>query len=261
MAGKLYNPHNVAANHIVQDAPRYYDARNRDELAQVVCETIFQAEKKIRAVVKSPRSPQVSSFWAVLTDRMEKGVTYQRITDLEEIKEHGLEIVARDMNKYGIDLRILESNLIKHKFYLIDDHYLAVYHLGSVQTDSNFSGVGRITNHPNIIRRFRKRFENYKSQTIPCGFVIKKMREAASKLLLNATHLLDQEERAWVTDIIDFGKFSRFHVQANWSKSRLAEAERRVILGGILYRNVSGHLVPAFPIDEKMLRDAYMAKF
>lgn len=61
------------------------------------------------AVSKSPRLPQVASFWATLSDRLAGGVTYRRVVDLDEIIDHGLTLVQRDIEDQGIDLRVLPA--------------------------------------------------------------------------------------------------------------------------------------------------------
>jgi sugar-specific transcriptional regulator TrmB len=99
-AQKLYKPYTAIFYH------KERGAKSSDELAQLTCEAIYQAEKQILAVSRSPRLPQVSSFWAVLTSCIEKGVRYRRIVDLDELIDHGLSIILRDIEVYHIDLRV-----------------------------------------------------------------------------------------------------------------------------------------------------------
>ena len=62
----------------------------------------------------SPRLPQVASFWATLTDRIGAGVSYRRIVDLDEVIDHGVQLVRRDIEEYGIDVKLLERDRIRH---------------------------------------------------------------------------------------------------------------------------------------------------
>ena len=96
--------------------------------AQLICEAMGQARQTIVAVSKSPRLPQVASFWATLTDRLGAGVTYRRVVDLDEVIAHGLKIVRRDIEEHGIDVMVLERDRIHQKFYVVDGSFLAVFH-------------------------------------------------------------------------------------------------------------------------------------
>ena len=148
---------------------RELDARNFDELSLLTCEIINRARGEIVAVSKSPRLPQLSSFWAVLTDRIDNhGVAYHRIADLDEVEAHGLNIVRRDMDVHHIDLNILERDAIEHEFYVVDGKYAAIKH----RDGKAYQGVGRVTNYLDVVDRYSKRFQKYLAKSIPGSFVV-----------------------------------------------------------------------------------------
>ena len=101
VAGRLYRPHAAALAH------REWDAATEEEFARLICELIAHARTSVLAVSTSPRLPQVASFWVTLTDRIGAGVSYRRVVGLDEVVDHGLTLVKRDIEDYGIDLRVL----------------------------------------------------------------------------------------------------------------------------------------------------------
>jgi hypothetical protein len=216
VAGRLYRPHAAALAH------REWDAATEEELARLICELIAHARTSVLAVSTSPRLPQIASFWATLTDRIGAGVSYRRIADLDEVVDHGLTLVKRDIEEYGIDLRVLERDRIHHKFYVVDRSLLAVFHDQPHASGSGGrSGVGRITSRGSIVRRYARRFREYASIAIPGRVVLQHMERAAQELLRSAAQAkLTADEVAWV-------RIAR-SVREVFTLSRLA----RVVAGG-----------------------------
>jgi hypothetical protein len=165
IAGRLYRPHAAALVH------REWDAATTEEFARLICELIARGHKSVVAVSKSPRLPQVALFWATLSDRLAGGVTYRRVVDLDEIIDHGLTLVQRDIEDQGIDLRVLERDRIHHKYYVVDASFLAVFHgRPAAPAGGGRSGVGRITSRGTILRRYVRRFRHYASVAMPGAF-------------------------------------------------------------------------------------------
>jgi hypothetical protein len=256
VAGRLYRPHAAALAH------REWDAATEEEFARLICELIAGARTSALAVSMSPRLPQVASFWATLTDRIGAGVSYQRIVDLDEVIDHGLTLVKRDIEEYGIDLRVLERDRIHHKFYVVDRALLAVFHDQPHASGSDGrSGVGRITSRGTIVRRYARRFREYAGIAIPGRVVVHRMEQAALELLRAATHAgLTDEEVAWVESLVQYGKFSRFHVSRGWSPEEAQRVGEHAIDMGLVRRNTDGDLVPAYPVTERDIRAAYESK-
>lgn len=251
-ANALYKPQVAVTEH------KERDAESSEEFARFICEAIYQSRNQIQAVSKSPRLPQVASFWAVLTNRLANGVRYHRIVDLEEVIDHGLKIVSRDMDAYGIDLCVLEQSQISHKFYIIDNSFLAIFHRDDRTSEGSVQGIGRITNQPQIVNRYRKRFRQYSDRSISGRFVLQHMRTAADRLLQDALASLSPIEVSWLEELIGFGKFAKFHIVENWSEEYLLGVEQRATAAGLVHRNANGDLVPTYPTNELLIRQAYM---
>jgi len=251
LAQPLYKPYVSAVMH------RERDAEDEDELMRLTCEIIFEAQKTIHAVSKSPTLPQLSQFWTVLTERIKRGVSYHRIVDLQEVIDHGLAVKARDMKDYQIDLRILESSLIKQTFYIVDGQYLSVTHQADKSDDEMRRGMGRITTQNQILRRYKKQFKEYFEQSIPGSFVIEHMREAASQLIQRAVTDFSLEEIQWLESLIDYGHFSKYSDEHNWPQAKTEQVQESATMAKLITRNHYGRIVPVYPTDEQALRQAY----
>lgn len=247
----LYKPYVAVLQH------KERDANSLEELAQLTCEAIQQAQKQVIAVDKSPKLPQVSSFWTVLTRRIEKGVRYCRIVDLDELIDHGLSIVARDMEIYNIDLRVLEQDQLTHRFYVIDKKLLAIFNTSSALSGHVDATVGRITSQYQIIARYRKRFNQYYANSIPASFAVNYMRNLARKMLEDVAKKFSPTELLWLESLIELGKFSRFHRKKKWSEKQISFIEQKAMAAGVVRRNAEGYIVPVYPINDAKLRAAY----
>lgn len=254
VGSRLYRPYAAALAH------QEWDAATAEEFAQLICEAMGQARQTIVAVSKSPRLSQVAAFWATVSDRLGVGVTYRRVVDLDEVIDHGLKIVRRDIEEHGVDVMVLERDRIQHKFYVVDGSFLAVFHSQEQATEAGAgSGVGRITTRGAILRRYARRFRQYADDAIPGRFVLRRIEMAAEELLRCAREELGTEEAAWVASLVDYGRFSRLPVTRGWSRAEKARAEERAIEIGVVRRNLDGDLVPGYALTESAIRKSYEA--
>ena len=87
------------------------------------------------------------------------------------------------------------------------------------------------------------------------------MEQAAQELLRVAAEArLTAEEVAWVGSLVQYGKFSRFHVSRGWSPEEARRVEERASRMELVRRNADGDLVPAYPVTERDIRAAYESK-
>jgi sugar-specific transcriptional regulator TrmB len=248
VSGRLYRRHLIALTH------REWDAQTAEELAQLVCEVISTARREILAVSTSPRLPDVAAFWTALTDRLSQGVRYRRVADLDELIAHGLRVVARDITEWRIALRVLERDRIKHKYYVVDDAVIALFHGPS---PTGVRGIGRISRKHQIVWRYARRFPSYEQAAIPAEFVLGQLRLSADAVLDETRSKLGGTEVGWIESLADLGKFSQFHKEEGWSNEQLSAAEARATALGLVRRNVEGELVVAHRLTETQIRAAY----
>lgn len=222
---------------------RWREAFDGEHLAVLLAEAISEAKLSIRAVSKPPRSSQVALIWESIRSRMLEGVAYQRISNLDEVIEHGLHIVERDMYRHGVDLRVIDSSIVEHKFYTVDSKLVLVYHLTG---DEGSELVGRVTTEKNIIKRYRKRFGHYYKESIPASVVVEFLRERAEVLSDNARALgFKEPEISWLECLVNWGTFCELRHPGIEDQSNL---ERRAFESGLIIYGTTGRPIPDYRV-------------
>lgn len=203
IASALYQPQDPISQH------QYTRSDSALALAKLTCEAILLSKTRVRAVSRRPRLPHVALFWAALTQRIDAGVSYQRLADLDEVVNHGLLVVERDMRDYRIGLRILEDEQIKERFYLIDTRYL-VLHDGQTASSTGRPALlsGSVTSERFKVRRFSQRFDALYDEALPGRVVVSALKEHATTLITRAGSELGPEGASWIESLVGMGKFS-----------------------------------------------------
>ena len=247
-AQQIYKPYHGALTH------REREANTPDELTRLTCELIYDAKSNIYAVSKSPRLPHVAEFWSVLLKRIkDAGVTYKRIVDLDEIVDHGLKVVTRDINEIGIDLRVIEKSKISSSYYIVDKRWLSVQY--AVSKSNNY--IGKITSQTQKIGRYFKKFKKYYDGSIPGEFAVAHLRNASNELLSNLPQKFSSTEIQWLKSLIDMGKFSTFHKTNGWTQEEFYQVKEKAIVHQVVNLNHDGIPVLNYPTNENLLREAY----
>ena len=89
------------------------------------------------------------------------------------------------------------------------------------------------------------------------AFVLKHMRDASARLLERAATHLPPTEVLWLRDLVDYGKFSRFHVSHGWTEEKLKSVQKRALEADLVETRCDGTISPSYPIDEKDIRRLY----
>lgn len=174
---------------------------HEDEFA-VACSNAFsEAKVSVVAAERPPRLPHVALFWPAIVDLREKGVNYTRYAPICEVFSHGIEIVHRDCEGLGIDLRIVPRDAIRTSLFMFDDNRLFLF--GNDGPANNFRG--RLSRNPAMINRYRKeKLAAMERQAIRYAAVkdaIQNHMDAQLRRLRSA------ESIALFTKIRDLGKF------------------------------------------------------
>lgn len=232
---------------------RWREAIDSNHMSQVLAESIQQAKSRIRAVSKSPRLPHVALIWESLLSRLRESIPYQRVADLTEIVEHGLDVVRRDVEQVGIDLKVLDTNDIEHKFYLVDKSLVIVFHTTGLREDG--ATIGRVTDQSEIITRYQKRFENYYAYGVPAQFVIDVLSQSGDRLLERADVLgYKSNEIDWLQGLIALGTFCLKDDPFSYAVSH------RALDNGLVHRGTTGKLIASYDIRMKDIKALWKAK-
>lgn len=232
---------------------RWREAIDINHMSQVLAESIQQARSRIRAVSKSPRLPHVALIWESILKRLKDSIPYQRVADLTEVVEHGLDVVRRDVEQVGIDLKVLDTNDIEHKFYLVDKSLVIVFHTTGLREDG--ATIGRVTNQSETISRYQRRFESYYKSGIPAQFVIDALSQSGYRLLERADILgYKSNEIEWLQGLITLGTFCL-------KDDPFAHAaSHKALDNGLVHRGTTGKLIASYDIRMRDIKSLWEAK-
>jgi hypothetical protein len=232
---------------------RWREAVDINHMSQVLAESIQQAKSQIRAVSKSPRLPHVALIWESILKRIKDSIPYQRIADLTEIIEHGLDVVRRDLEHANIDLKVLDTNDIEHKFYLVDNSLVIVFHSTGLRDDG--TTIGRVTDQAGIIKRYHGRFESYYHRGVPAQFVLDMLSESGYRLLERADSLgYKSNEIDWLKGLIDLGTFCL-------KEDPFAHnASHKALDDGLVHRGTTGRLIASYDLRMRDVKSRWDAR-
>lgn len=195
-----------------------------------------QARHEVLAMSRGPRLPQLALLWEAIERRLfEDEFSYRRLVTIDELIEHGLAIVRRDVLKAGVDLYVGDDQSVNATYYVFDRD-VAVRH------DAN---GGEIVTHRREVNGLRQKHEAASAKALPALTVVgnlqdraNRQRELANSLGADAIYALDRR--------VANGKFAV--KPAGWSDERLAMAETSLAEAGLLDRTEQGWLLPLYGV-------------
>ncbi|MEU4477791.1 hypothetical protein AB0F68_06950 [Micromonospora sp. NPDC023966] len=223
-------------------------------LALLTAEAILTAKREIVAVSRTPRLPHVALIWQAITDRMEAGVSYRRLTDFAELLEHGLAIVRRDIYDVGVRLRVLERERYSGSWFIIDRKYLVVQDDLPLAADWRSIGGAVTTEHARVLR-YASRFDKLWQEAVDARTVVSLLQREADQLL-EISRSAAPNVLPWVRDIIRAGKFTNHASQQEWSPAMVSDLVQRAQQLRVLTTTSDGHVVPAYPSGESVIEAA-----
>jgi len=218
---------------------RHRDIGSGALFASCLAHVIASAKTSIVAVERPPRLPDLAPIWVALTRRIRASVHYTRIVGLDEIVEHGLDIVERDMAEYGIDLRLIDQEKITDAFYIIDSKRLLLKNIRGESRGGRPPHFGVFTSQHQIVRRFLARYQSeYFERSKSAVSVVAQLRAEAGARH-DALIAADRQNEADVfMSVVRFGKFAPSRPSPDTACKWLLDTHH-------LIRNEAGHIVMA----------------
>jgi hypothetical protein len=234
------------------DSPRHRHSRaaNSRILARLVLEAVNQASTRVRAISASPKISEASAFWPVMVRRLHSGLQYLRVADVNEVYEHGLRIVRRDLRD-GVDLRLgSRQDLVGHRGYLADRRILVKYDVAPPGSPPE-SGVMLSDKH--AINRFVNSFNRLRATAIPAPDVLDHLERLLPDLQDRVVPL-GPDAVAWFDEIAAMGKFAVLPQTAKWSAAHRRKQLRLLVEAGAVVLNDQGLILPAWPAPDDVVQ-------
>jgi hypothetical protein len=209
---------------------------NGGRIAAALSLLFDQAEDEVLAMSRGPRLPQLALVWeAIERGLLEDNFVYRRLVMIDELVEHGLAIVRRDVVKAGVDLRVGGERLVDATYYVFDDD-LVVRHEAE---------AGEISTYRREVNGLRQKHETACARALPALVVVanlqaraNRLRERAGAISPDATFVFDRR--------VANGKFAL--KRPGWSDERFQLAEAALEDGGLLHRTAEGWSLPNYDV-------------
>lgn len=233
-----------------QEIPELAESRraySAETLAQMAVEAVRIATGHVRSISASPKISGAARFWPQLVRQMESGVRYTRLTDMNELYEHGTEIARRDI-ALGVELFIgHQAELTKTRGYLSDRHVLVRYDEAAPGARPD---MGYMTGDRYAIERFRKRFDRLVSIGLPGGAAVAHLDALAASFRHRTSHA-SPDAYEWLDELLRLGRFSQLPTSRRWSKPHRLRVERELIGLGVAKWSDYGQFLPNWPDAEE----------
>lgn len=221
-------------------------ARNAETLAQLAVEAIRIARFHIRSISASPKVSGAAKFWPALVSKLDAGIRYTRLADLNEMYEHGTDVVTRDL-KTGVELHIgLQADLASSRGYLADRKVLVRY---SEAVPGQSPDKGFLTTDRHAIERFRRRFDRLARTAVPADIALSHLIGLADSLRESATGL-SQDAQDWLDELLRMGRFARIHVERNWNEDHRNQVEEELLASEFATWSSYGKFIANWPDSE-----------
>jgi hypothetical protein len=193
-----------------------------------------QAEKEVIAMSRGPRLPHLALVWEAIERRLlSRKFSYHRLVMMDELAEHGLAIVRRDILKAGVDLRVGDEQSVDATFYVFD---------GGVALRHGPDN-GYISTYVREVNGLRQKQAAAWNKSVPALVVVENMQLRADRLRGRAKGL--GADATFVFDRrVANGRFAL--PKASWSEERFRLAEERLEAEGLLRRTSDGYMLPDY---------------
>ncbi len=233
LASQLYT------NQHTPDFSHRTSLKSGEQIAVALSQLVTDADVEVLAMSRGPRLPHLAVIWEALERHLlSDGLAYRRIVGIDEIVEHGLAIVRRDVLKAGVQLLIAAPEAVNSTFYVFDGQTALIHH----QNDS-----GEITSHRRTVNGLSQKHHSAEARSIPAISVVRVLQEGGEGLRRRAEREAS-ENGQWLLDRrIANGKFA--HRRSDWDEEELFLVDRELLDLELLVRTPEGHSLPNYQVD------------
>jgi len=234
----LFHKHDFASNH------RWREFKGLDQASAALVSSLSRAKREILAISCPPRHPNVALIWESIRQKLETGVKYTRICGLDEVIEHGIRIIERDINSLGVNLFITNTEKYGYNFYIIDKSCIVTM---EYQKQESESVTCRINRNKHIIERFRRRHYEILQHSQKASYALALLSRKRNEIITKAKQEgYTKLETDWLAALADWGKFSKLSTPFRNQPKDIIEI---AINDGFLIKDLKQNVFLNFDID------------
>lgn len=191
---------------IVEDFEDIIIAENESQTTAYICSSIINVSEIVRALAIDTAFTNTSSVWGIISNKIDKGVKYQRICDYSEVLLHGLKIKKSDI-LLGVELYVVNPDFISEKFYLFDNEKVFIF---EGVTDLFYKDSGQLISSDYIAGIYMDKFNEVLRVAKPGIDIIDEWSVCFNDL----ASLLDRRSKAIYKSIVEYGVFSEYQKES-----------------------------------------------
>lgn len=230
-------------------AGHFWGLYGSEEISLFLAMLIESAAKEICSLSIPPWLP-MTTVWKAIVSKLSEGIQYKRIIDKLSVALWGLRFMKRDIESFGVELKVASDQLIKEKYYVIDDEWV-LFRFEDI-IEGKFVFIASAFHSPKLARRYTMNFNRLWSNSTPAKKTIEELRNEAKKMLDEVRFKISKEARRVFGTMVDMGIFTRFRdfsVPSTKAKKELRSLEK---LGMIVHLTLSSiGYIPNFSIVRK----------
>jgi hypothetical protein len=213
-------------------------------IASCISELLEAANSDIFAVL-SPPHLLGEIVWQAIIEKMQQGISYQRITTFDELIRHGYKIYKNEIQSYNETLYVCRNDTLSHKFYVINDITLAFFSPDTKNKDFLFRV--QIMNNAGIAQRHKNIYEKLRSESINLCDLLIKITPYRSNFFSNAKNFLSDDELEWLKSVFDYGVFCK---HKKFDKQVYASAKSKCIEHGAIVITAKDEILANYTLQE-----------
>ena len=212
-------------------------------IASCIAELLDTANTDIYAVL-SPPHLLGEIVWQTVVEKMNQGISYNRITTFDELTRHGYQIYSNENNNYNERLYICR-NPLPEKFYVINNITIAFFAPDAKNKDFKFEV--QIMNNSDFANRRKNVYEKLRAESINLSDLLDQLTSFKTHFISNAGELLSDSELEWLVRVFDYGVFCKHE---EYDKGLLEGAKAKCLLKGLINITSENEIVANYTLQE-----------
>lgn len=216
---------------------------SRDESQAELVNLIMGAQSSIKAVV-SPPNLLGEPVWEALTQKMQQGVSYTRITTPYELRRHGAKIFMDEAMSSGEKLYIMRSDEVSEQYYIFDNKVAMFF---EPTPDGRFCDVTQVQAFPFLVSAMVDTFDDMLTGAKEATAFSNAVESQRIAYIDACVARLGQDTCGLASDVFDYGSFMTGGTDAN---RRFDDAIiARAIELGLMERDYDGKAIAAYRLE------------
>jgi hypothetical protein len=177
----------------------------RETISEELAMHLLGAKHEIRGITAPRWTPGLPLVWEAIKDRCSAGVQYRRLADELTFASFGLAINRRDVERIGVGLRVAPKELLKQKFFTVDEY--AVFVFWDTARGDPFPLKASLTSMPVMVQKCISWFDTIWSRAVPAESLFAEFEGFRGRFVATCRSVLGESGEEVGNGLVDYGRF------------------------------------------------------